>query len=107
MHKLIPRSSFELFLVTPLGPGLRNTVLLPLSALADPQAVTLDVLQSLLGQQTRELRDAQKLELARSLGKVQLELRKEFDTVRADDSRISGVVDAQSGRLEKVEDACA
>ena len=56
------------------------------STAAAPQAegVSLKMLQQLFQNQTRELREAQKLESARALGQVQLEVRKSIGELRDD-----------------------
>ena len=71
---------------------------------SSPQVpLTLEMLQTLLSAQTRELRDAQKLDLARSLGKVQLELRKDLENIRGEVGQLSGTLREQGEKIQEVE----
>ena len=75
----------------------------PETASGPGPGITLEVLQGVLATQTRELRDAQKLELARAMGKVQLDIRKEFEGVRHEMEKVAGKVEEQGARLSRVE----
>ena len=63
------------------------------------------MLERMFARQTRELRDSQKMELARATGQIQAEFRKQLSSVLEDVKRVAGKVDQQHERIQEMEQA--